>query len=193
MDSSERDDPSRDADAEVVATLVENHRRFLDFLERRLGDRRAAEEVLQEAFVRAIERGRSVRSTESAVPWFFRLLRNAIVDHRRRAGTALRSAADLDPGHEPAAPDEETNAVLCRCVLSLAETLKPEYAAALRRVEVEGASVQAFAAEAGITPNNAAVRLFRAREALKKRLVASCRTCAEHGCLDCSCGGPPQA
>ncbi len=44
---------------------------------------------------------------------------------------------------------------------------------ALRRVEVDGLSVQAFASEAGITPNNAGVRLFRARERLKADLEAA--------------------
>jgi len=78
----------------------------------------------------------------------------------------------------------------CRCILGLAETLRPEYAAALRRVDVEGTAVQDFAREAGITANHASVRLFRAREALAKRLRATCRTCAEHGCLDCVCGTP---
>jgi len=39
-------------------------------------------------------------------------------------------------------------------VSRLSETLKPEYALALRRVEVDGLSVQAFASEACLTPNN---------------------------------------
>jgi RNA polymerase sigma-70 factor (ECF subfamily) len=173
----------------VVATLVDNHRRFLAFLEKRLGDRATAEEVLQEAFVRGIERAGAVRGSESAVAWFFRLLRNAIVDHRRRSASPLLATADLDPELEPAAPAEDTRAAICRCILGLADTLKPEYAAALKRVEVEGLPVQDFAAEAGITASNAGVRLFRAREALRKRLGATCRTCAEHGCLDCTCGG----
>jgi RNA polymerase sigma-70 factor (ECF subfamily) len=33
----------------------------------------------------------------------------------------------------------------------------------------------------------AGVRVFRAREALKKRVMESCGTCAEHGCLNCTC------
>ncbi len=178
----------RGHDPEVVATLVENHRRFLAFLEKRLGSRQAAEEVLQQAFVRGIERSGALRAKESAVAWFFRLLRNAVADHHRRAGSPLAAAADLDPANEPAAPAEETAAEICACIARLAETLKPEYTVALRRVELEGASVQAFAAEEGITANNAAVRLFRAREALRSRVNATCRTCAAHGCLDCTCG-----
>jgi hypothetical protein len=51
-------------------------------------------------------------------------------------------------------------------------------------------SMQAFADENNITANNAAVRVFRAREALRKQVRASCGTCAEHGCIECSCGSP---
>ena len=40
----------------------------------------------------------------------------------------------------------------------LLATLKPEYAQAIRSVDMDGATVGAFAGEAGITPGNAAVR-----------------------------------
>jgi RNA polymerase sigma-70 factor, ECF subfamily len=50
--------------------------------------------------------------------------------------------------------------------------------------------VKAFAEERGLTATNAAVRVHRAREALKKRVTQACGTCAEHGCLDCSCKSP---
>jgi RNA polymerase sigma-70 factor (ECF subfamily) len=77
---------------------------------------------------------------------------------------------------------------ICGCITELAATLKPEYESALRRIDIEGAAVQEFAAEAGITANNASVRVFRAREALRKQVKTSCGTCADHGCLECSCG-----
>lgn len=175
---------------EHVATLVANHRRFLAFLERRLGDRALAEDVLQQAFVRGIERGGTLRQEESAVAWFFRLLRNAVADHHRRKPLEGRALEDLDPALEPAAPGPETVRELCACIDDLARTLKPEYAVALRRIEVEGASLADFAHEHGITAGNAAVRVHRARAALRERVQATCRTCAEHGCLDCSCGKP---
>jgi alpha-glucuronidase len=55
------------------------------------------------------------------------------------------------------------------------------------QVRGRGTPVKTFASERGLTPGNAGVRVFRAREALKKRLVESCGTCAEHGCRDCTC------
>src|SRR3954471_3420031 len=42
---------------QVVAQLVESHARFLAFVERRVGSRAAAEDILQEAFTRALTRG----------------------------------------------------------------------------------------------------------------------------------------
>ena len=54
-------------------------------------------------------------------------------------------------------------------------------------------AVKAFAERHGLTPGNAGVRVFRAREALRKQVVRSCGTCAEHGCLDCTCGQPKAA
>lgn len=56
---------------------------------------------------------------------------------------------------------------------------------------LEGRPVKDFAERHGLTATNAGVRVFRAREALKKRVVESCGTCADHGCRDCSCRNTP--
>lgn len=183
--------PDDTASSDPVAELVDNHRRFLAFLQRRVDDRDTAEEILQEAFVRGIERAGDLRDEEKAVAWFYRLLRRSVVDHWR-SKVAERSglealARELDDASEPA---PEIAAELCRCFEPLLGTLKPEYGEILRRVDLEETRPVDFAAEAGITANNAMVRLHRARRALREQMLLSCRTCAEHGCLDCSCGAP---
>jgi RNA polymerase sigma factor (sigma-70 family) len=175
--------------AEVVGSLVKNHRDFLSFLQRRLGDRALAEDVLQEAFVRGLHKLATLETDESATAWFYRILRNAVIDHHRRRASGEKKleafAVELGQSVEP---EGEVRGAVCRCIGELAATLKPEYADALRRVEVDGVSVRDYAVEAGITGNNAAVRVFRAREALRKQVTRSCGTCADHGCLDCTCG-----
>src|SRR5512138_2305432 len=176
----------------TLGILLENHARFLGFLERRVGSREEAEDILQEAFVRSLGRTDQLESAESATAWFYRVLRNALIDHYRREGTrtrALDALAAEGEGETPG-PDEELESLACACVLSLVETLKPEYGIAIRRVDLEGASVRGFAEEAGITAGNAGVRLHRARAALRRQLARSCGTCLEHGCLDCPCGRP---
>jgi RNA polymerase sigma-70 factor (ECF subfamily) len=176
-------------EGEAVSALVENHRAFLSFLEKRVGRREVAEDILQEAFAKGLDKLPQALTGESAVAWFYRVLRNAVIDHFRRGGAGDRAVAALAREVEQhVEPDLDTRNAICRCVARLSATLKPEYAEALRRVEVDGLSVQQFAAEAGITANNAGVRLFRARDALRKAVARSCGTCAEHGCLDCTCG-----
>jgi RNA polymerase sigma factor (sigma-70 family) len=177
--------------SEIVQVLVDNHRQFLSFLERRLGDRALAEDVLQEAFVRGVGKLSMLNAEESAIAWFYRILRNAVTDHyRRRASASKKLATFAEQVDLHASQDDELHRSVCECISRLVTTLKPEYAEALRRVELEGLSVKDYATAAGITGNNAAVRLFRARDALRKRVSRSCGTCAEHGCLDCTCKAP---
>lgn len=180
MDEHLPDTPS------VVDRLVDNHRRFLDFIERRVGDRATAEDILQAAFVRGVERAEDVRDPEKTTAWFYRLLRNAVADHYRRLGATRRAHERLV---NTALPVEEQKLVgeVCRCVDALLETLKPEYAEALRRVDRGDESIAEVAQSLGITSNNFRVRLHRARRALRRQLERSCGTCAEHGCLDCTC------
>jgi len=177
------------ATAQVIETLVANHREFLRFVERRVGNRALAEEIVQDAFVRSLDRGDEIR--ESVVGWFYRVLRNAVIDHQRRQAVADRRldqfAAELAASGEA---EQEVAQVACACVLALADTLKPDYADALRRIDVERVPVKDYAEANGISASNAGVRVFRAREALRKQVARSCGTCAEHGCLDCTCQLP---
>lgn len=187
--SAESPPPEAAPPPEVVRVLVANHRRFLEFLEKRVGSRAVAEDILQEAFVRGMHKIDALRSEESATAWFYRLLRNAVIDHRRRLGAHQRKLEALGREiEERQEPDSELSSAICRCVTDLAGTLKDEYGAALQSVDVEGLAVKEFAERVGITANNAGVRLLRAREALRKQVIRSCGTCAEHGCFDCTCG-----
>ncbi len=176
----------------VMQELVAGHREFLAFVERRIGDRALAEDLVQDAFVKGLERGGELRDDESVRAWFYRVLRNAIVDRHRRATTAAARLAELTAELQRAEQDRTggTDRELCRCIARLVDTLPPEQAAALRRIELDGIGVKDFAGETGIGESNAGVRVFRARRALRERVTRACGTCAEHGCFDCTCGAP---
>lgn len=174
------------AEPTVIERLVTNRHEFLAFLERRLGSRALAEDVLHDAFARSLVKSTQLESEESAVAWFYRILRNAVTDHHRKHGTAARKleqfSKELEQQTEP-----ETQAAVCQCVKGLAAGLKPEYAQALQAVELEGKAVKDFATDQGISAGNAAVRVFRAREALKQQVKRCCGSCADDQCRDCTC------
>ena len=99
---------------EVLAVLLENHARFLAFLERRVGSREEAEDILQEAFVRSLDHTSTLPDSASATAWFYRVLRNALTDHYRRHNTRGRALDRFAIEHEveESAPDAELEAVV---------------------------------------------------------------------------------
>ena len=176
---------------DVPARLLAERRAFLAFLERRVADRDLAEDLLQESLVKAVERAGSVRDEEAAVAWFYRILRNAIIDRSRRAAVADRRLSEYAQHLEHASePDPSHADQVCQCVRVLVYRLKPDYSKALEQIDLEGKSLAGYAQEAGITANNAGVRVHRARKALRKEVLGFCRMCAEHGCVNCSCKRP---
>ena len=74
---------------------------------------------------------------------------------------------------------------ICQCVSGLVADLKPEYRYALRVVDLDDGTLGDLADQSGITAENAAVRIHRARKALRRKVEQACGTCADHGCFDC--------
>jgi RNA polymerase sigma-70 factor (ECF subfamily) len=197
MTDSPREDTSHDATTEllppspeVLDRLVQSHREFLAFLRPRVPNDAVAEEILQAAFVRTLEKGGGLREDESAVAWFYRLLRNALVDYYRKRDTERRAMESEAREPRDSESDAALSRTVCGCMKTLLPTLNPGYAELLERVDLEERPVSDVASELGLTANNASVRLHRARKALRLALEQSCGTCAAHGCLDCSCGSP---
>jgi RNA polymerase sigma-70 factor (ECF subfamily) len=174
-------------DASVPSqVLVEHHARFLAFLRGRVESDAAAEDILQDAYAKSFQKLDQVENDESVVAWFYRLLRNAVVDHYRKARVEQKAKAALEREVEGSF-EPELKANVCTCVSGVLPTLKPEYAEIVDAVELGGQPIAEVAAKAGVTTNNATVRLHRARAALRKRLVEVCGACSEHGCVDCTC------
>jgi RNA polymerase sigma-70 factor (ECF subfamily) len=178
-------DPLRPLTPEVEEALVANHRKFLSFLERRTGDRARAEDLLQSALARAIEKGVPADDSAGTVNWFFAVLKNALADFYRHRDVEARAMETL--ATESPSEIAELREEVCACFRDLLTTLHPEYAEILEKVDLSDRPVSQVATELGITSNNASVRLHRARGALRKQLERSCGSCATHGCLECSC------
>jgi RNA polymerase sigma factor (sigma-70 family) len=171
---------------DTMDDLARMHDRFLQFLRGRVSDAATAEDILQAAYVRAIQHGGELREAESSVAWFYRILRNAVTDHYRHNAARSKAmdqlVAEWKEDYEP-----ELQAQTCACIQEVIRDLKPEYRAAIEQVDLAGESVESFARARSTTPNNASVRLHRARKAVAKKLTAVCGTCATHKCIDCSC------
>ncbi len=176
---------------DLVERLATSRARFVEFVEQRVSDPELAEDIVQESLLKAIRSAPALRDEERLMPWFYRILRNAIIDsYRHRAAVDRRVSREPLPDL-PELPEDE--AIVCECLYEILPALRPEYADLIRRLDLDEQSTATVAEDLGITANNLKVRRHRARRALKERLEEACRVCAEHGCLDCTCGGghPP--
>lgn len=168
----------------AIERLAQARERFRAFVARRISDPDLAEDVLQSALVKASERIGDLRDDERLIPWFYAILRNAIVDAYR--SDALTREVPLPPDFD--LEDEvEVQKQLCECFEALLPDLKAEYAEVLDALDLRNEPAGVLATRLGITPNNLKVRHHRARQALRRSLQETCRVCADHHCLDCTC------
>lgn len=95
----------KQGELELLSTLFERHqRRLFNFFLRLTPNRSAAEDLVQEVFVRMLKYRGSFRDGAEFSPWMFTLARNAAVD-LYRARPELEVQADPE-APEPAAPLE---------------------------------------------------------------------------------------
>jgi RNA polymerase sigma factor (sigma-70 family) len=170
----------------VEEPLLKNLQTFVAFARKRVGDPHLAEDVVQDSLVKALASTKRPTQEQDTIAWFYRILRHSIIDlYRRRAvnKTALeRLERELD-----SPPDREEARVACRCIETLIPTLKPEYAELVRRLDLGGETPEQVGGALGLSANNLRVRHHRARQQLRERLEQTCRLCAKHGCVDCTC------
>jgi RNA polymerase sigma factor (sigma-70 family) len=173
---------------DAISDLILQRDRFLHFVQKRVESPATAEDIIQSAYIRALEQSSNLRSEESAVAWFYRILRNAVIDHYRRRATEDRTLErwTQDLAAE-AAPDPQTEEIVCECIGEVLLTMKPSYREILQDVDLAETNLETFASRHGITTSNATVRIHRARQALKKHLTLICGACAKHGCINCTC------
>ena len=171
-----------------LTPLLEQRPRFLAFVRRQVADDATAEDIVQGAFARAVA-ATGPRSPGDTTTWFYRVLRNAIVDHYRRRSARAHALETL--ARESAVASEPARRPVCACVVKMLAGLRAEYQAVIRAIDVDGRAVEDVARELGITPNNASVRLHRARQALRAKLVDYCTNCCGDetidACRDCYC------
>ena len=180
------DDEVQDA---LATTLLSNLAAFQAFARRRLGDDQLAADAVQESLLRALKSDHKISDDDNLVAWFYRILRNVLTDlHRRRAAQSrgLERYA-TNAAIERELDDAEVEQAACACFRELLPTLRPDYARALQLSDLDGKPADAVAEQLGISKNNLKVRLHRARRQLRARLEQTCKMCATHGCLDCSC------
>jgi RNA polymerase sigma-70 factor (ECF subfamily) len=167
----------------VIETLAAERERYLAFVRHRVRSGADAEDLLQKALVRAMERADQLNDPSRASAWFYRILRNTIADHHAEWARQNAKLHVLAADVEEAEPED---VAMCACSLGLMGDMRQDYRDVIQRVDVDGESIDDVSKTLGITTNNATVRLHRARQALKTAVVDHCGTTSVAPC-DCDC------
>jgi RNA polymerase sigma-70 factor (ECF subfamily) len=157
-------------DTELYRVLVERYRRqFGRYAVGMLGDRDAAADALQEAFIRAYDSLASLRDPDGFGRWFFRILtnqcHNAIA--RRRPTTDV---AAVDPPAPERTDGLVEQAELRAAIEAALNDLTPEQREAFVLKHVDGHSYEDMAQLLGAGVDALKMRVHRARDALRASL-----------------------
>jgi RNA polymerase sigma-70 factor (ECF subfamily) len=126
-------------------------------------DRHEAEELMQDAFLRLLERWDRVSAMEDPAAYLYRTALNLFRSRRRRVAVALRRAVrPATPRDDLAAVEENDSAV--RALSSLT----PRQRAAVVLVDVLGFSSEEAAVPLGVKGSTVRVLLSRGRAGLRK-------------------------
>lgn len=169
-----------------IHELLHQEGRFLRFVQSRLGRPDHAEDILQSAYLKSLEKSAQIRSEESIVAWFYTLLRHAIADHfrsqRRETGEGSAPFESLE-----APEDADLRSSSEDCVRVAMRGMRAEDIQLIQWVDLEGVEVAEVGARLSLAPKLVSQRLFRARQALRTRLQELCRSCTATKCLYCRC------
>jgi hypothetical protein len=161
-------------------------RAFSLFLEQQVGSRAASEDILRDAFVS--NRRDALRRTEHVCSWFYRSLRDAVLDQPRRTSSEGKLGAFRAELAQRLEPSVAMLDAITRHVGAVAATLATENANLLRRTELEGEQLADYARSAGTSMSDVEGRLEVARAELCGQVLRSFGTCNAHGFLNCTCG-----
>ncbi len=186
-------------DSAAFETLVEHYQQQVYHLALRMvGNESDAQDLAQEAFIRAWRGLGSFQFTSQFSTWLYRLTSNICIDflraQKRRKVVSLTMLRDDEdsqwdlPDSEPL-PEQQMIAAEEREHLARAfAALDPEFRQVLTLRIVNGCSYQQISQILGVAEGTVKSRLSRAREQLRKKMAAN-GNLSGNGASNCQKGG----
>lgn len=180
---------TRTTSESLYRTFQERLRRFIL---KRVRDSAAAEDILQDVFLKIHTKADSLQDETKLESWIFQITRNTIIDHYRSKGKTDPLDNSIDLAEEDL--HDEAHKRLATTVRSFIDQLPPLYREALVLVEYEGLTQNEVAVKLGISLSGAKSRVQRARAMLRDLFMQCCHfefdqygTVLDYHSRSCSC------
>jgi len=161
---------TKDDHLEAIWTMFATKLR--GFIFKRVTNDAAADDILQDVFVKIHSRIDSLRDLARLESWIYSITRNAIADHFRSRKPADELRDSIPAPHSPAPADDDLD--LTPAIRRMIRSLPEDYRRALVMTVYEGLTLKEVAARLGISLSGAKSRVQRAREKLKAMLLECC-------------------
>jgi RNA polymerase sigma factor (sigma-70 family) len=165
-------------DETAYEAVLELYRdRVFALLLRLVRDPRDAEDLAQEAFLKAFRAMGSYDPSRPMLSWLFKIAHNAALDFLRAKGEDLAALDGPDGAYDPVSPEAGAEASLLAAERSerlerLIASLPPLYREVLQLRHGEDLDYRAIAEVLGLPEGTVKIRLFRARDLLRSKLEA---------------------
>ncbi|WP_027185238.1 RNA polymerase sigma factor SigZ [Desulfovibrio inopinatus] len=149
------------------------HANLLAFIRKRVNDKVAAEDILQDIFVRVHSRIGTLENRSRLESWLYQITRNAIIDFYRSHKPLEELPVWLE---QPQVGKEETNRQeLSLCLAPMIQQLPKKYRHAVQLSEIEGRTQKEVAEIENISLSGAKSRVQRGRALLKDMFHDCCK------------------
>ena len=142
------------------------------FIRRRVSDENVADDLLQEVFVRVHSKLDSVSDDERLAAWLYRIARNVITDHYRRANVVMRAIDEVVRADTP--DDGNLNELVVEWVKNRIAQLPDTYREAVSLSELQDVPQTEIAKRIGLSESGTKSRVQRGRRMLKEQLLRCC-------------------
>ncbi|MGH7459201.1 MAG: RNA polymerase sigma factor [Longimicrobiaceae bacterium] len=171
------------SDAELVARaglgdpgsfdlLVSRHlKQAVGFAYRMVRNREDAEDLVQESFLTVLEKIETFDSGRAFKPWYYRILANRCLNHRRSAARRLSEELPASAASRAPAPDRvAARAELGARLRTAMDELPERQRTVLQLSEVEGFAGSEIAGVLGLSEGTVRWHLHQARERMRELL-----------------------
>jgi RNA polymerase sigma-70 factor (ECF subfamily) len=166
----------RQRDVTLLHALVEQYQyRLVRYLIYLLGRHDEVDDLVQETWLRVLERGRSYDGRSRFEPWLFTIARHLAIDHLRKRRTVSLEAEDDGESPLPASSDPSPFILAARTedsqrLAQSMQTLDFMYREVLVLRFQEDLSLQEVAAVIGAPVSTVASRIYRGLRTLREQL-----------------------
>ncbi|MCX6351339.1 MAG: RNA polymerase sigma factor SigZ [Bacteroidetes bacterium] len=179
-----------------MTTTTENiwaqfHKELHRFINKRIKDADAANDILQDIFIKIHLKLNTLTDAEKLTAWVYQIARNSILDYYKKQ----KPQAEFTENLKEIVDDEAFKTELSTCLIPMIEELPADYKDAIMQTELGDLSQKEYAEKLGISYSGTKSRVQRARQQLHDLFNQCCTietdkygNIIDHIChKDCGC------